>query len=76
MILKYQISFKLRPYGKENNLFQIQQHATFNGQRLITSTGCQVNNLDVWDAGNQCVKEGYTGPKGETTISMNNRASP
>ena len=21
MILKYQVSFKLRPYGKENNLF-------------------------------------------------------
>ena len=32
MILKYQIAFKLRPYGKEKNLFQIQQHATFNGQ--------------------------------------------
>lgn len=72
MILKYQIAFKLRPYGKEKSLFQIQQHATFNGQRLITSTGCQVNSLDVWDAGNQCVKEGYTGPKGETTISINN----
>ena len=72
MILKYQIAFKLRPYGKEKSLFQIQQHATFNGQRLITSTGCQVNNLDAWDAENQCVKEGYKGPKGETTISINN----
>ena len=72
MILKYQISFKLRPYGKENSLFQIQQHATFNGQRLITSTGCQVNNQEAWDAGNQCVKEGYKGPKGETSISINN----
>ena len=72
MILKYQIAFKLRPYGKENTLFQIQQHATFNGQRLITSTGCQLNDLDAWDAENQCVKEGYKGPKGETTISINN----
>ena len=72
MILKYQISFKLRPYGKENSLFQIQQHATFNGQRLITSTGCQLNDLDAWDAENQCVKDGYKGPKGETTISINN----
>ena len=72
MILKYQIAFKLRPYGKEKSLFQIQQHATFNGQRLITSTGCQVNSLDAWDAENQCVKEGYMGPKGETTISINN----
>ena len=72
MILKYQIAFKLRPYGKEKSLFQIQQHATFNGQRLITSTGCQVNSLDAWDAENQCVKEGYKGPKEETTISINN----
>ena len=72
MILKYHISFKLRPYGKENSLFQIQQHATFNGQRLITSTGCQVNNIDAWDAENQCVKEGYKGPKGETAIPINN----
>lgn len=72
MILKYHISFKLRPYGKENSLFQIQQHATFNGQRLITSTGCQVNSIDAWDAENQCVKEGYKGPKGETAIPINN----
>ena len=72
MILKYQIAFKLRPYGKKNTLFQIQQHATFNGQRLITSTGCQLNNHDAWDTESQCVKEGYKGPKGETTISINN----
>ena len=72
MILKYHISFKLRPYGKEKSLFQIQQHATFNGQRLITSTGCQVNSIDAWDAENQCVKEGYKGPKGETAIPINN----
>ena len=72
MTLKYQIAFKLRPYGKDNNLFQIQQHATFNAQRLITSTGCQLHDINAWDADNQCVKVDYKGPKGETAISINN----
>lgn len=38
MIIKRQIAFKLRPYGKDKNLFQIQMHTTFNSQRIITST--------------------------------------
>ena len=72
MTLKYQIAFKLRPYGKDNNLFQIQQHATFNAQRLITSTGCQLHDINAWNTDNQCVKGDYKGPKGETAISINN----
>ena len=72
MTLKYQIAFKLRPYGKDNNVFQIQQHVTFNAQRLITSTGCQLHDIDAWDAEKQRVKEDYKGPKGETGITINN----
>ena len=72
MILKYQIAFKLRPYGKNRTYYQIQQHVTFNGQRLVTSTGCQLRDISAWDADNQCVKRGYNGPKGESTISINN----
>ena len=72
MILKYQIAFKLRPYGKDKSLYQIQQHATFGGERLITSTGCQLRSADAWDPDSQCVKDGYKGPKGETTVTINN----
>ena len=72
MILKYRIAFKLRPYGKAKTAYQIQQHVTFNCLRLITSTGCQVDSLDAWDGESQFVKPNYKGPKGETTISINN----
>ncbi len=72
MLLKHQIAFKLRPYGKYRSLYQIQQHATFNGQRLVTSTGCQLRDADAWDPEGQCVKDGYKGSKGETALSINN----
>lgn len=65
MIIKRQIAFKLRPYGKDMNLFQIQMHTTFNSQRIITSTGCQINSLDVWNAKDEIVVDGYQGPKGD-----------
>ena len=72
MIIKRQIAFKLRPYGKDKNLFQIQMHTTFNSQRIITSTGCQINSLDVWNAKDEIVVDGYQGPKGATSLSINN----
>ena len=72
MIIKRQIAFKLRPYGKDMNLFQIQMHTTFNSQRIITSTGCQINSLDVWNAKDEIVVDGYQGPKGATSLSINN----
>ena len=52
--------------------WKIQQHATFCGERLITSTGCQLRSADARDLDRQCVKDGYRGPKGETAISINN----
>ena len=70
-MLKHHISFKLRPYGSKP-VYQIQQHATFNGQRLRTSTGCQVEDLSAWDSDGEFVKAGYKGPKGETAVTINN----
>ena len=49
MILKYQIAFKLRPYGKEKNLFQIQQHAPFNDNVALPNYTNQAMNRDVKD---------------------------
>ena len=72
MIIKRQIAFKLRPYGKDKNLFQIQMHTTFNSQRIITSTGCQINSLDAWNTKEEIVVDGYQGPKGSTSLYINN----
>ena len=32
MKIKRNIAFKLRPYGKDGNLFQIRMRVTFNGR--------------------------------------------
>ena len=72
MIIKHQIAFKLRPYGKEMNLYQIQMHTTFNSQRIITSTGCQISSLDAWDAKEGMAVSDYRCPKGVTGLSINN----
>ena len=72
MVLKRQISFKLRPYGSAKTTYQIQMHVTFNAQRARFSTGCQIDSLDVWDTKNELVVSGYHGPKGETDTAINN----
>ena len=72
MVLKNNIALKLRKYGKADNLFQIQLHVSFDGRRWITSTGCMINNIEAWDYQAQLVKEGYKGPKGETSVTINN----
>ncbi len=72
MVLKHHIYFKLRPYGKDRDIFQIQMHTTFNGLRWITSTGCQLSNAAAWSPNEQLVNPGYVGPKGETAVSINN----
>ncbi len=72
MVLKNNIALKLRKYGKAGNLFQIQLHVSFDGKRWITSTGCMINNIEAWDNQAQLVKEGYKGPKGETSVTINN----
>ena len=72
MKLKYTISFSIRPYGKERNLFQIRIRASFNCRRIDFATGCQVTDRKAWDETNQLVVPGYHGPKGETDITINN----
>ena len=72
MVLRKNIGLKLRKYGKGGNLYQIQLHVSFDGNRWITSTGCMITDIDVWDSQAQLVKEGYKGPKGETTVTINN----
>jgi len=49
MKIKRNVAFKLRAYGKNNDLFQIRLRTTFNGQRLDLKTGCQINNKSSWD---------------------------
>ena len=73
MILKHQLSFKLRPYGSEKKAQQIQLHASFNSQRLVVSTGCQLTSADAWDMTEQRVVSGYKGGKGETALSINDK---
>ncbi len=72
MKLKYTISFSIRPYSKERNVYQIRIRASFNCQRIEAATGCQLTTADAWDKDSQLVVSGYEGPKGETDITINN----
>ena len=72
MKIKRNVAFKLRAYGKNNDLYQIRLRTTFNAQRLDLKTGCQLTNKEAWDTESQLVKSGYKGPKGETALSINN----
>ena len=72
MIIKRSVSFKLRPYGVNKKVYQIQMHVTFNGHRMRFSTGCQVSSLADWNANDELVVCGYRGQKGETDITINN----
>ena len=71
MKIKRNASFKLFTYGKNRDKYQIRLRVTFNSQRLDLGTNCQLNNLEAWDAGNELVKAGYKGPKGETATTIN-----
>lgn len=72
MKLKHTISFSIRPYGKERNLYQIRIRASFNCQRIEAATGCQLTTKEAWNKDSQLVESGYEGPKGETDITINN----
>ena len=71
MKIKRNASFKLFTYGKNKDKYQIRLRVTFNSQRLDLGTNCQLNNLEAWDVGNELVKAGYKGPKGETATTIN-----
>ena len=72
MIIKRQVSFKLRPTGNPKTGYHILMHVSFNGNRIRLATGCQVNSQDAWDEEKQLVYPGYKGPKGETDTAINN----
>ena len=72
MKIKRNIAFKLRVYGKDQDLFQIRLRTTFNSQRIDLKTGCQINSRDAWDEKEQLVKDWYVGPKKETARAINN----
>lgn len=71
MIIKHQISFKLRPYGAKKIVYQIQLHATYNGERLVVSTGCQIDSTAAWDQKAQSVVASYAGFNGNSAIQIN-----
>ena len=71
MIIKHKCSFKLFTYGKLKDKHQIRLRVTFNSQRIDLGTGCQIYDLKYWDDKCGQVLDGYKGPKGEDTISIN-----
>ena len=71
MNIRHRCLFKLFTYGKNKDKHQIRLRITFNCQRIDLATGCQIYNLDYWDEKYQAVLDGYVGPKGETTTSIN-----
>lgn len=75
MNLRRNITFRLRPYGKTRIVYQIRMHVSYDGKRVQLRTGCMVTSKEAWDDENQLVVSGYQGPKGETSIELNNTLS-
>lgn len=71
MKIRHSIRFRLRPYGKKGNKYQIQMRASYNSQRLDFATGCYIDDPDAWDGDAQFVKFGYRGQNGETALLIN-----
>ena len=71
MEIKHTISFKIRAIGKNKDIFQIRMRVSFNAQRIDFKTGHSLNDASFWDPQSGLVKDGYKGPKGETTLSIN-----
>ena len=71
MNIRHKCSFKLFTYGKNKDKHQIRLRVTFNSQRIDLSTGCQIYDLKYWDDKYESVLDGYNGPKGESTLSIN-----
>ena len=69
--IKRSAAFSLFAYGKDKNKYQIRFRVSFNGQRIDLSTGCQLSSPLCWDEEKELVKPGYTGPKGETDLAIN-----
>lgn len=72
MNIRHKCSFKLFTYGKNKDKHQIRLRVSFNSQRVDLSTGCQIYDLNYWDERSGRVMSNYYGPKGETSLSINN----
>ena len=72
MKIKHKSSFKLFAYGKDKDKYQIRLRVTFGGQRQDFSTGCQIYDKDAWDEEKELVRDGYHGPRGGSSLQMNN----
>ena len=72
MVIKRSITFKTRAIGKDKNIYQIRMRVSFNSQRIDFKTGHSILDMAYWDDSSGLVKDGYKGPKGETTVSINN----
>ena len=68
---KRSAAFSLFAYGKYKIKYQIRFRVSFNGQRIDLSTGCQLSSPLYRDDEKELVKPGYTGPKGETDLTIN-----
>ncbi len=67
MNLRRNITFRLRPYGKTQIVYQIRMDVSYAGKRVQLRTGCMVTSQEAWDSENQLVVSGYRGPKVRAT---------
>ena len=72
MEIKRKISFKIRAIGKNRDIYQIRMRVSFNSHRIDFKTGCSLVDKSFWDDLEGRARDGYKGPRGETTLSINN----
>ena len=72
MEIKRKISFKIRAIGKNRDIYQIRMRVSYNSHRIDFKTGCSLVDKSFWDDLEGRARDGYKGPRGETTLSINN----
>ena len=72
MEIKRKISFKIRAIGKNRDIYQIRMRVSYNSHRIDFKTGCSLVDKSFWDDLEGRARDGYKGPRGETSLSINN----
>ena len=72
MDIKRKIVFRIRPIGEKRDSFQIRMRVSFLSQRFDVKTGYTLSDKEYWDDMAELVKDGYIGPRGDSTLSINN----
>ena len=72
MEIKRKISFKIRAIGKNRDIYQIRMRVSYNSHRIDFKTGCSLVDKSFWNDLEGRARDGYKGPRGETTLSINN----